>query len=87
MKIEDLDSNFKQEANSTRLNYRKVKETEAEIEGYAPIPGSAFPMVFWKKYTDRSLLRLPGIPAEVCCDFRQILVFWVCVWNCWSRML
>ena len=36
MKIEDLDSNFKQEANSTRLNYRKVKETEVEIEGLCP---------------------------------------------------
>ena len=36
MKIEDLDSNFKQEANSTHLNYRKVKETEAEIEGLCP---------------------------------------------------
>lgn len=36
MKIEDLDSNFKREESSTDLNYRKIKDTEAKIEGLCP---------------------------------------------------
>lgn len=36
MRIEELDSNFKQEQTNTKLNYLKVRDTDVEIEGLVP---------------------------------------------------
>lgn len=36
MKIEDLDSNFKREESSTDLNYIRIKDSEAKLEGLCP---------------------------------------------------